>query len=486
MFDSVVEVTALLDAAAALRLLDRSVDDATRIDRIRALEVLKAAASAAQAVDAADLDASQRAEQAEAGVPAAEQGRGVGAQVALARRDSPHRGGRHLGLAKALVHEMPGTLAALQAGRISEWRATILARETAVLTRQDREAVDRELAGDKAAVSRLEAMGDRALAAAAKQAAYRLDAHSVVARARRAEAERRVTVRPAPDTMAYLTALLPMTQAVSAHVALTRVADGPRGAGDERTRGQVMADTLVVALTGLTTPGPATADARTAVGPAAPKPGPLDVAVRLVMTDRALLDRGSDEGAEPARLDGYGPVPAAWARELIADSLDDGARVFVTRLLTDTWGRLVGMESRARCAPAGLAEVVRTRDGATCRTPWCDAPVRHIDHVTPHARGGTTSAHDLQGLCEACNYLKQQLGWSARVLSPPDTTGAQHPRPPDHKARGPAHEVVTTTPTGHGYASQAPPLPGTRDADDSTGPVSVIEARLREQLSLAA
>jgi hypothetical protein len=514
MFDDGYGVEALLAAAAALRALDRSVDDATRVDRIRALEILKAAASAAQAVDAADLDASQRAVQAEAGVPVAEQGRGVGAQVALARRDSPHRGGRHLGLAKALVHEMPGTFAALQAGRISEWRATILARETAVLTRADREAVDRELAGDEAAVARLETLGDRALAAAAKQAAYRLDAHSVVARARRAEAERRVTVRPAPDTMAYLTALLPMAQAVSAHVALARVADGPREKDDQRTRGQVMADTLVASLTGLHPKEPAAitwADAAAgadASGTASTptKPAALDVAVRLVMTDRALLDgagdpdsdAGRDAGNEPAHLDGYGPVPAAWARELIASSLDDGGRVFLTRLLTDPFGRLVGMESRARCAPPALAEFIRTRDGATCRTLYCDAPVRHIDHVTPHADGGATNAAELQGLCEACNYTKQQPGWIARPPDPGDTD------------RGSAHQVVTTTPTGHTYVSRAPALPGAgragpaRDPSDEVGtrdvrvvdpglvrdPVedsalddSVIEAWLREQLA---
>lgn len=198
------DVDAILAFAVLLGGLDREVDDASRVDRIRALEVLKAASAAAQAVAAADLDASQREDQRAAGAQRQELGRGVAAQVALARRDSPNRGGQHLGLAKALVHEMPHTLGALQTGRISEWRATILARETAVLTRQDREAVDAELAGDPAALDRLERLGDRALAARAKEVAYRLDAGSVVARARRAEGERRVSVRPAPDTMAYL------------------------------------------------------------------------------------------------------------------------------------------------------------------------------------------------------------------------------------------------------------------------------------------
>ena len=62
--------------------------------------------------------------------------------MALARRESPHRGSRLVGLAQALVHEMPATMAALRAGEISEWRATLVARETACLTREDRQVAD--------------------------------------------------------------------------------------------------------------------------------------------------------------------------------------------------------------------------------------------------------------------------------------------------------------------------------------------------------
>ena len=73
--------------------------DAAKIDQIRELEVLKCAAEARQAHLAAALDASQRARAAEHGEPAARQGRGIAEQVALARRESPHRGRQHLALA---------------------------------------------------------------------------------------------------------------------------------------------------------------------------------------------------------------------------------------------------------------------------------------------------------------------------------------------------------------------------------------------------
>ncbi len=105
------------------------------IAEIRALEDRKSALAARQARLAVAFDLLQRREQADAGMPAAELGAGVGAQIALARRESPARGGRLLGLAKALVTEMPHTLAALETGQLNEWRATLLVTRNRVPVR---------------------------------------------------------------------------------------------------------------------------------------------------------------------------------------------------------------------------------------------------------------------------------------------------------------------------------------------------------------
>jgi hypothetical protein len=105
-------------------------------------------------------------------------------------------------------------------------------------------------------------------------------------------------------------------------------------------------------------------------------------------------------------------------------------------------GELVALDARARRFPAGLRRFLRLRD-QTCRTPWCDAPVRHADHVLPSTAGGATSAANGQALCERCNYTKQAPGWHAMA------TPAGRP-----------HQVLTTTPTGHGYRSRAPGQPG--------------------------
>jgi hypothetical protein len=221
--------------------VDPAACESALIERIAELERIKSAAAAGQVRAAAALDAMRRADEAAAGVPAAQRGRGVASEVALARRDSPARGGRHLGLAKALVHEMPHALAALECGALSEWRATLIVRESACLDVEDRRRLDAELCADPAS---LNGMGDARVAAAAKAVAYRLDPHAVVERAAKAENERTVTIRPAPDTMTYLTALLPVAQGVSVYAALRREADVRC---DGRSRGQAMADTLVEA-----------------------------------------------------------------------------------------------------------------------------------------------------------------------------------------------------------------------------------------------
>ncbi|SDL92498.1 HNH endonuclease [Arthrobacter sp. ov407] len=465
--------TAVSDAAGLLAALPPATTSAEIIDRIRELEDRKSALAAEQACLAVAFDLIQRHEQRAAGVPAEKLGAGVGAQIALARHESPAKGGRLLGLAKALVTEMPHTLAALETGQLNEWRATLLVRETACLTAADRCAVDEELAAD---TGTLQGVGDRSLTARARAAAYRLDPRTVTERAAHAANERHISLRPAPDTMCYLTALLPMSAGVGVYTALTRHADTLRNTGDPRSRGQLMADTLVERATG--TPA-----------------GISGVEIQLVMTDRTLFQGDS----EPARLPGYGTVPAGWARTLIngtkakdtarfpesgdatggppelggiAGTADDTAfGVWLRRLYTHPrTGDLIGLDSRTRIFPTGLRRFIQARDD-TCRTPYCDAPIRHLDHIIPWHHGGETTQANGAGLCEACNHTKETPGWAA------------HPRP------GPRHTIELTTPTGHTYHSTAPPLPGTvlpgtsslrSSATDQTG--SQPGSRQRRQL----
>ncbi len=400
----------------ALSALEEAVPDAELVDQLRLLEELKSAAAAAQAKVATRFAAAQRAAQLAAGVPAKEIGKGIAAQVALAKRESPARARRYVGWAGVLVGELPQTLEALAGGQITEWRAQIVARETAWLSAEHRRLVDAELG------SRLESYGDRRVEAEAKRLAYRLDPHGFMARIKGVEADRRVSLRPAPDTMSILSGFLPVAQGVAVIAALRRHADSLRGDGDERSRGQIMADTLVERVTG---------QQRSAATP---------VEVKLVMSDQSFFNVGPGAG-EPAVLEGYGPVPAELARRLVTDAAQ-GAKVWIRRLYADPGaGRLVAMESRRREFADGLAELLVTRD-QFCRTPWCDAPIRHRDHVKPVEDGGGTTEANGQGLCEACNYAKQAAGWRARA-----------------RGSGAGDEVEIETPTGHTYRSRPPDPP---------------------------
>jgi hypothetical protein len=384
---------------ARLRCVEPCGDAGLGIEWIDAVESLKSVGCAVQAVVTDDVATCMREDRKARRLPRAEWDRGIAAQIALARRESPNRGRRHLGFARAVVHEMPHTLALLRSGR---------------------KIVDHRLCSDP---DILDGVGDRGLVAKAKALAVELDAAAVVARHRKAVSERRVTTRPAPDSMAYLSVLMPMEQAVCLRATLGRDADSLIATGDSggRTRNQLMADLLFERGSG----------ASVASG--------VPVAVNLVLSDETLL-AGGDEAAD---LAGFGPVPAAIARQLVVDALDGDTAVTLRNVYScPLSGSLTAMESQARAFPKGLRKLIDLRD-RTCRTPWCDAPIRHHDHIRSRRKEGATTARNGAGLCEACNYAKEGDGWTARPVSRPGRT----------------HLFDLGTPTGHHYRSAAPRLP---------------------------
>ena len=311
----------------------------------------------------------------------------------------------------------------------------ILVQETACLTLEDRQAVDTELAAD---TGTLTGFGNKRVHSEARRIAARLDPASITARARKAEADRHVTFRPAPDTMTYLTGLLPVKAGVAVYAALSRHADALKSAGDRRTRGQIMADTLVERITG--TPG-----------------GISGIEIQLVMTDRALLQGDS----EPAQLPGYGIIGAQTARDLVRTipaphgnrkSRRAGGgkgRGAEPREDIEARGPGTSRTTRSRCGCAGfilppapgtysppipgrrllpppLRRIIAIRDDC-CRTPYCGAPIRHDDHVIPWRTSHRTSTAGSQGLCVACNQTKEAPGWSAHH-APVHATPLRPPR----------------------------------------------------------
>ena len=245
----------------------------------------------------------------------------------------------------------------------------------------------------------------------ARALAYQLDPGSILRRGRRAVADRRVTLRPAPDTMTLLTGFLPVAQGVAAYAALTRDADQLKQHGDPRSRGQLMADLMVARLTGQE---PATG---------------VPVEVQVVMSDRALL---GDDHDRRAHLVGGGPIPAGLARDLVADA----AQVWVRRLYTSPVdGTLVAMDSRRRVFDGKLRQFLVTRD-QTCRT----AVVRRPDPARrPHHRSRRPRHHQrgqrpgtLRGL--QLHQSPARLDRTHRTRRTTARGDHHHPHPP-HRAQ---------------------------------------------------
>ena len=340
---------------------------------------------------------------------------------------------------------MPHTLAALETGQLNEWRATLLVRETACLTPADRAAVDEEFAPDAGTFA---GAGDRSLVAAARAAAYRRDPRTVTERAAHAATERHVSLRPAPDTMCHLTALLPVAPGVAAYKALSGHADTLRAAGDPRGRGQLMADALVERTTG--TPG-----------------GISGVEIQLVITDRTLFQAG----AEPARLPGYGTVPAGWARTLI-----NGTKATERR----------GRQSPGHSGPPGPAPWPRSRTETVTASP-----VVALDRAAPPGAAMTPRSPSGSGGSTPTPAPASSWGWTpapgssrpgTAASSKPETTPAAPPTatrpsatwttsfpgtPAEKQPRTtpPASAKPATTPKKPPAGKHAPhPVPATRSS----------------------
>jgi hypothetical protein len=130
---------------------------------------------------------------------------------------------------------------------------------------------------------------------------------------------------------------------------------------------------------------------------------------------------------EPGHVPGYGPVPAAIARELAADAA--GWR----RFLTDRTGVLLDAGAHTYRPGDRLREHVTVRDW-TCTFPGCSrtAAEADLDHVE-NFDGTNTTAANLQPLCRTHHRVKTYTAWT-----------------PARRADG---NTSWTSPTGHVYRS---------------------------------
>ena len=289
--------------------------------------------------------------------------------------------------------------------------------QTSHLDLETRRLVDKQLAD-----AGLDGLGFARAEATVKKRAYEADTAGFTARGRTARKDRRVTLRPAPDTMSVLSGTLPVEQGVACLAALRKHADGliATGATEGRTRDQVMADTFVERITGQA----AATD--------------INVEVGIVIPVDLLLDPTSPATGD---LVGHGPLPGPIVRDLLAGTR--GRRWWRRLFSHPKHGTLVGGDPKRRLFDGFLAQLIDLRDGGHCREPFCDAPIRHRDHIVQSRAGGPTSFINGRGVCARGNFVREMPGWQIHTVH--DGLG-DHP-----------HTVRTTTPTGHTYTSRAGP-----------------------------
>jgi len=367
------------------------------------------------------------------------------AALVTSRRTATALVGRATGLGRA-----PEVADALAGGWIDTARADVLVSYDAVPA-PVRERVATELVGTADAPGPATGLTPAQLRDRLRRAAIEADPDAATERAVAAADRRHVWLDPAPDQMAWLTALLPATDAARIWARLDATSrQVVRAPGETRTLARARADTLTDLVTGTTAiPSTSTATPSTSRDAAGTGTGHdvVSGAVRTVVnvTVAATTLLGLDES--PAVLAGYGPVPAAVARVLAA-----GGDATWRRILTDPATGVATDVSRTAYRPGVvLGDLVRTRE-TTCTFPGCPVPATRcdLDHLDPfdpaRPAAGQTRADNLHPVCRAHHNAKTHGGWTT--------------------SRDPDNAITWTAPSGHRYTTPTRPT----DPTLPTGP----------------
>ncbi|MCT9626677.1 DUF222 domain-containing protein, partial [Pseudarthrobacter equi] len=209
---------------------------------------------------------------------------------------------------------------------------------------------------------------------------------SLAARHARCVADRRMEYRPDADGMASITLILPADTACAIWNKTTAIARGLQGPGETRTLTQLRPDTAARLLLGTHTRAADTGTDPYFVDLSKVPALKADVLVTVPLF--ALL--GITD--EPPDLDGYGPIPAAMARKLVAD----GATSFYRVLVDPRDGAPLEIGRTSYRLTEAMKRWIRMRDGH-CTFPGCTNPStdNDTDHLTAWQHDGTTGISNL-------------------------------------------------------------------------------------------
>jgi len=343
--------------------------------------------------------------------------RGLAEALAPELRLSAREVETRIQVAVDLRRRMPGVLAAMRAGLMDGYGARRVLQVTAPLSDEHARQVDVLLA-DKLADAAVSTWQPVNMARCVARLVEQVDPGGHAARARQANAGRRVELQHGEHAQSRLTVDLRSEVASACYAQVDAMARRLRRHGETRTLDQLRADVTADLLLG-NDPGVTVPEAAALVYVHLP----VDAALTM-----------SDAGCE---LDGYGPIPAPVAREIMTNPHS----TLRTVLCDPATGDPVDLGRTRRRPSATMRELVRVRD-RECTVPWCHRPARHcdIDHQAEWAaHHGPTSVANTAPRCRRHHRLKNAPGWTAR----------------HNPARG---TTAITTPTGATYTGRRTPI----------------------------
>lgn len=340
-------------------------------------------------------------------------------EVSVALVMNRYNAGKHIGIATALRDRLPRVRDALASGSVDLARAHQINNATCnvsddLIDEVERQAM-RKIIPDPA--SPRSGLTGKRLTNAIGRIVNKLDPDGVRERRAARRGERYVGVGKDEDGMSYLHGSLPAADAQKLDGRLREMAGGPCDR-DGRNFDQRRADSLIALVDGRAFL-PCDCDRADCPRRSAPLTTPRKPLVHVIML-KETLDGTSDE---PAFLDGYGIVDAAYACEIARD-----AHTVTVKLPEDVRRRLsvpAAPSHREQADPSPpsessaplpdsaftyrpgsvLATWVRIL-GGMCRWPHCDAAAWNadLDHTEPFnhrspENGGATTANGLKPYC---------------------------------------------------------------------------------------
>ncbi|UEL27084.1 HNH endonuclease signature motif containing protein [Pseudarthrobacter sp. L1SW] len=440
-------------AAVADGCLEILAKSARAEAKIAALKAEAAATYADSARSAAPLD-----------MPAQAQEMAIAAEVGCVLAIADRAAGMLLEQSHALATSLPATLSALQAGTLSWQHAKVMVDETATLDRDAAGALEAHFLGDDAAspargcpVGEMPAFRFRRKARTWRE---RHHPESIEKRHAKGVQDRCLEYTPEQDGMARVSAYLPADQGAAIWNRITAIARGLQGPNETRTLTQLRADVFARAAlrsaTGCIHCG-SSGGAEAGAAGLANVPTPR---AEVLVTVPVFSLLGMTE--EPAMLDGFGPIPASMARDLVANGADSFHRV----LVDPRDGAPLEIGRTSYRITKAMRNWLRMRDGK-CPFPGCSnhSLDNEADHLLAWHHGGTTGISNLGQPCPRHHRLKHASGWNPTPATKNEPPGWLSPSgrkyKSEHQDWEPPHWPRSLTPVAGELQRQLPypPMP---------------------------